>query len=109
MNKEKSLIRQNYWESHVAAFHKSGFTQREYCRQQNISYWSFNSRKRSLGKLENTELQEISTETIQQLKPENNKNIDIVLNNNIRISIPIEFSESSLQKILSVLKVLNEN
>ena len=109
MNKKTSLNRQDYWKSHVIAFQRSGFTQKKYCRQQKISYWSFNSWKRRLDRTDITKLQEIPVETIQQLKSTNLNKIDVILNNNIRISIPSEFSEYSLQKIFNIIGVRNEN
>jgi hypothetical protein len=93
-----------YWRAHVKAQRKSGLTQREYCRQNDISYWSYNPWKRKLegrGDL----FYEISPKIIQDLTVDN-KNIEITVNDNIKISIPEGFSTDTLRDILHVLEAV---
>ncbi len=78
-NSKSTDKRQAYWQAHVEAHSKSRLTQREYCRQNNISYWSFNSWKRSLDKEQNNGLQDISPKIIQGLSSEE-KQIEMTLN-----------------------------
>ncbi len=41
--RSKSEDHQDFWQRHVGKFNQSGLTQKEYCRQNSIAYWSFNS------------------------------------------------------------------
>jgi hypothetical protein len=93
-----------YWEGHVKAYQKSGLTQREYCRQNNISYWSFNPWKRKLES-ESSELCEIPIQTVQSLSSET-KHIEIIISEKLKVTIPESFSKSTLRDVLSVLEVL---
>lgn len=97
-SKKKS---KSYWQPHVEAQSQSGLTQREYCRQNNISYWSFNSWKRKLEK-ETNEFHEISPDRIPDLSTDE-KQIQITLKNQHIISIPNGFSKDTLRDILTVL------
>ncbi len=91
-----------YWQKHVKAQAGSGLTQREYCRQNTISYWSFNPWKRRIEN-ESAQFHEISPAIVQGL-PVGDKLIEITVNENIRISVPEGFSLATLRDILRVLE-----
>ena len=93
-----------YWRSHIEAYRLSGLSQREYCRQNKISYWSFNPWKRRL-ELNNKKLQEVPSNVIESISLENKK-IEIILGDRIKISIPPGFSEETLRDVLRILGVL---
>ena len=91
------------WLNNYNSFNKSGLTQREYCRQEELGYWTFNSWKRRFDKSESdTTLQEVPI----KISPAHSANspIEIILENNLRISIPENFSENTLKKIISVMR-----
>jgi hypothetical protein len=92
-----------YWQTEVEAHRKSGLNQREYCRQKGISYWSFNPWKRKLERKSNKP-QEISPFLISSLSQQN-KQIELILEDRIKISIPDSFSEGTLRNILNILGV----
>ncbi|MBP7738941.1 MAG: hypothetical protein KA369_23425 [Spirochaetes bacterium] len=93
----------SFWQAHVKAQNASGLNQREYCRQNNISYWSFNPWKRRIEN-ENVQFHEIFPAIIKEL-PGETRQIKITVNNTIRISIPDGFSAATLREILAVLDV----
>lgn len=94
----------SFWAAHVKAQAESGLTQREYCRQNNISYWSFNPWKRRI-KNEGTGFHEISPAIVQEL-PDENTQIEITVNDTIMISVPDGFSSDTLSEILNILGVI---
>lgn len=102
-NTRSSTKGRSFWQAHVKAQNASGITQREYCRQNNISYWSFNPWKRRIEN-ESVQFQEISP-TIVQEQPGENRRIKITVNDTIRISVPEGFSAATLRDILAVLDV----
>ena len=94
--------RREYWKQHYISFQESGLTQREYCKQKDLGYWTFNQWKRRFDKSESDmSIQEIPIKL--PLKTSSGKHIEIVLNNNIRLSIPDNFSSDTLKKIISAL------
>ena len=98
----KSADRNAYWKRFYLSFLKSGLTQREYCRQNDINYWSFNQWKRRFDKSD----QDISMQKISLKLPDNlnqNDPIEVVLNNNIRLSIHDTFSPDTLRKLIAIL------
>ncbi|MCP4102484.1 MAG: hypothetical protein GY750_13835 [Lentisphaerae bacterium] len=102
-NSETTNKRRSFWQTHVEAHRISGLTQKEYCLQNNISYWSFNSWKCKM-KDRDHELQEVSPEIVQGLSSDG-KQIKVILDNHITISIPQGFSEETLCKILHIFGV----
>lgn len=93
----------SFWQAHVKAQNESGLTQREYCRQNDISYWSFNHWKPRIEN-ESVQFHEISP-TIMQGLPGENRRIAIMIGDTIRISVPDGFSSDTLREILAVLDV----
>ena len=93
----------SYWQSHVEAYRKSGVSQRAYCRQQGISFWTFNPWKRKLES-RGEEVQEIPRDIVQRLSPAE-KEIELSLGDGIRISIPDRFSEETLRNLLNILGI----
>ncbi len=102
MKDSKSKARgRSYWETHVRAYRESGLSQKEYCRQNNISYWSFNPWKRRLDTA-GKGFQEVSPEIVENLQVDKEK-IEIIVSDSVKVSVPSQFSEESLIKVLRVL------
>lgn len=91
----------NYWQQHYQSFKKLSITQREYCRQNNLGYWTFNKWKRFFDQEStSTSLQQLPVK-YQPVKPEK---LEIILQDNLKISIPEHFSEQTLRKVISALR-----
>jgi len=90
-----------FWKTHYRTFKSQGITQRAYCRENGLGYWSFNKWKRHFES-------ENDSTTLQQLpvkyQPVKAEKIEIILPCNIAIAIPEHFSESTLKKIISALR-----
>lgn len=90
-----------YWQQHYQRFKSQRVTQREYCKTNNLGYWSFSKWKREFDNENNsTSLQRLAV----TYQPVNKENIEIIFNDNISISVPDHFSEKTLQRIMSVLR-----
>ena len=101
MTKKNST--RDYWLQHYKSFKTQEITQREYCRNNDLGYWTFNTWKRKFDKSETeTTLQEIPI----KISPKSTQasSIEIVLENSLRILIPDNFSENTLKKIITVLR-----
>jgi len=98
----KSQDRNAHWKRYYISFLKSGLTQREFCKQNNLNYWSFNQWKRRFDKSDqDSSMQELSLKLPDKINQ--NDPIEIVLNNNIRLSIPDTFSPNTLRKLITIL------
>lgn len=106
--RKEQLDRHKYWENHVKSFRKSGLSQRDYCKRNNISYWSFNPWKRKIETSGILEFQQIPAEIIQS-QTSGDKNIQIIIHNRLRITIPHDFSENALRKILQIVGATSED
>ncbi len=92
-----------YWQRKVNEFNNSGLTQREFCRQNDLSYWSFNSWNRRLSKDKGaTSLVEIPSKTIKSMSQPKDE-FEIITKNGLRIKIPDKFKPETLSSILEVL------
>lgn len=104
----KKQDREYFWKHHYISFNKSGLTQREFCRQNELNYWSFNQWKRRFDKSElDVSLQEISLSLPE--KSQSKEFIEIIFKNDIRLSIPDNFSKNTLKQIVEIFGETNEN
>ncbi len=91
----------DYWQQHYQLFKTASTTQREYCRQNNLGYWTFNKWKRLFD-------QENKSTSLQQLPvkyyPGKSEKLEIILQDDLKILIPDDFSEKTLRKIISALR-----
>ena len=90
-----------FWYTHYHTFKSQEITQREYCRANNLGYWSFNKWKRQFdSENDSTALQKLPVRYL----PVKSEKIEILLTENIAIAIPEHFSENTLKKIISALR-----
>lgn len=99
MTRKKST--RDHWLKHYQAFKAEGVTQREYCKANNLGYWTFNKWKREFD-------QDKLASSFQQLpvklKSTQTDAFEIILQDNVRIKIPENFSEQTLNKIFSAVR-----
>jgi hypothetical protein len=90
-----------FWKNHYQTFKSQGITQREYCRKNELGYWTFNKWKRQFdNENKSTSLQQLPV----KYQPVKTEKIEIILHKNITILIPEHFSENTLKKIVTALR-----
>jgi hypothetical protein len=95
--------KRSYWEKHVKRYYDTDLSQKEYCRQNNLSYWSFNMWKRRIDqKSSSCGLTEISRVKVRELS-RTGRSFEILLGNTIRIAVPDDFDPEVLKNILKTL------
>jgi hypothetical protein len=97
-----------YWQEHFDRWKESSLSQKKYCEENSISYWSFKNRF-GKGKLN----QGRPTKKFIQFKPEKlhvgyTGKIEIILENKIRLLIEECICEGNLRKIISALEHSND-
>lgn len=103
MAQKRHIEREAYWQEKVNEYIGSGLTQREFCRQQDVSYWSFNSWHRRLATPKETGLVEV-TDRVQAAQTSPAESIEILLQSGLRIRIPEQFNPEALALIVDTLE-----
>jgi hypothetical protein len=100
--------KEQFWQKHFDSWEASEMSQKKYCEENSISYWSFKNR---YGKEKPSE--GIHPGKFLKLKPEkihagHTGKIEIILGNKIRLLIEEGICEDNLRKIFSVLEHSND-
>ena len=108
--KEQSKIKQRQWQAHIHAWEKSGLTQNEYCRQNNLRnnqfcYWK--KKLKQTTKRSTVDFVPVPACTSRQKSEEvseNSSGVTIILNGGIKIGLDNHFSTKALADVISVFK-----
>lgn len=103
MNKQKKQSAK-YWKDLISRWHQSGLSRREYCRRENISYWTFRDWLKKFEFEESSKLVRVPAEAYPKA---NNleSTIEITINQNISIRINKGFDGELLRNLLGELGV----
>ncbi len=105
MKKTTKQTRKQYWQKHINRYSKTSMSQKEYCRQNDIGYWSFNNWKRRLSeKTNDNDLVEIPAKKIRKISKAASS-IELEINSSIKVIILPGFDSELLRNIISVLVV----
>lgn len=100
---KSSEKRNQYWQEKIKAFNESGLSQKQFCRQLNIGYWSFNQWKRRLENNQETmAVVEIQSRPVRSFDISENR--IIIENNSMQISVP-----ATSEMINAIIKVMGES
>ncbi len=103
-NRKKQI---KYWQAHIKAYQRSGLSQAEYCRQNNLRsnrlrYWKkkFQNQQDS----QNPSFVNLPL-TITETKPsaKSESGVSVMLSEKITLSLSINFDESTLTKAVDIL------
>lgn len=102
---QKPEQKKEFWSNHIRHFRKSGLSQKKYCEQKNLSYWSFRTWYYKII----PEASESRFIRVNSFKPEERASkIRIILSGRIRIELDEDISEEILQRIFKASEVLND-
>ena len=95
---------EKYWKDLITRWHQSGLSRREYCRRENISYWTFRDWLKKFELEKSSQLVRVPAEAYPKASsPEST--IEITINHNISIRIKKGFDGELLRKLLCELGV----
>ncbi len=91
-----------FWEKHLRDYNKSGLSYAEYCRRHDLkgstfSYWRKKLSASPQGQPAFVEL---------KIAASNPSGIDIILRNQIRLTVCPDFDEGLLEKLIGVLEAM---
>jgi hypothetical protein len=98
--------KKEFWSNHIRLFSQSGLSQKKYCEQENLSYWSF----RTWYYKTSPEAAETKFIRVNSFKTEEKSvsKIRIILSGKIRIEFDENISEEILRRIFKASEVLND-
>ena len=103
MGQRSHREREAYWQQKVKEYIGSGLTQREFCRRQDVSYWSFNSWHRRLTATpKETGLVEVTSRALAT-QTASTEAFEIIISSGLRIRIPEKFNHETLTRIVDTL------
>ena len=102
MSQSIKSSREKYWQKQIARHSRTTLSQREFCKRNGLSYWSFNSWKRRLSEINSSSLVEIPSNRIKNLS-ESPSGIELVINQSITIKLSSGFDHDLLRDIISAL------
>lgn len=98
--------RKQYWQEQLKEFYASGASQRKFCLDSGLSYWSFNQWKRRLeSEQKSSAMTEIKFKPVLQETASANR-IEIHFSNIIHISFPADISPEMLICIVKSFGVI---
>lgn len=104
VNPSKREINRRHWKEHIEACSQSNQTQKEYCRQQQLSLASF-QRWRRIFKAEEKKAAATPVAFLPvRIKEPAPEQLTIVVNDTFRIEIPARFDPRTLAELIQVLQ-----
>jgi hypothetical protein len=107
--KQERNGRERFWRRHLSAWKRSGLTQREYCKRQGVSEWSFSLWKRRLARSTTSGVSFVpvtvtgSTTGIVGLPGAHRQPLTLVVGSRYRLEVGDGFSDETLSRLLCVL------
>jgi transposase len=106
--KRQGKERERFWRAHVGAWQRSGLTQREYCRRQGLTEWSFSDWKRRLARRSPAPVSFVPVALRDRLEacdcpaPRQHP-LTVVVGDRYRVEVGEEFCGEALARLLAVL------
>lgn len=91
-----------YWKDKIAQWRTSGKSMAEFCRHEDISYWTFREWKQRLSKQSETKLVKLDTRKIPSAD-NSSAPIEIRLNG-FMIAVPLRYEEAHLIRLINTLR-----
>ena len=86
MKKSQGRKKDKYWRDQITRWQQSGLSRREYCRRENISYWSFRDWFKKVETAESSKLVRVPRQAYPERQPDISQ-IEIVIHEKISIRI----------------------
>ena len=96
--------KEKYWRDQLARWRESGLSRREYCRRENISYWTFRDWLKKVKTAESLKLVRVPREAYTKKQTEISQ-IEIVIHDKISIRIKQGYDGYLLKNLLADLGV----
>lgn len=104
----RSVSNNKIWQAHINAWRKSGLSQAEYCRRNNISYHALRYWQKKCEQLSSSEITFVPvpfTGTVQNDVGRNSiSGLKVEFGNRFKIHVADDFSSATLTRLISTLE-----
>jgi len=104
MKKSQESKKEKYWRDQITRWQESGLSRREYCRRENISYWTFRDWLTKVNTAESSKLVRVPRQSYSE-KQIDGAPIEIVIQEKISIRIKKGYDVNLLKNLLADLGV----
>ena len=104
MKKSQRNEKEKYWREQIARWQQSGLSRREYCRRENISYWSFRDWLKIVETAKSVKLIRVPRDAYPE-KQTDGSPIEVTINEKITIRIKRGYDGGLFRELLSDLGV----
>ena len=104
--KLSKLEKEAFYKNHFSLFRKSGFSQKEYCRRNHLSYWTFNNRLRDFENKAKSNFIEVHPKLSYERQETHAAFFEIILSQSLKIKIPENYRPEELLRLLQTLQNL---
>lgn len=95
---------QEYWKDKISQWQASGKSMAEFCRHEDLSYWTFRDWKKRFSKQSESKLVKLNPE---KLKTKTSPNMPLQISiKGINLTIPERYDEQHLIRLISTLRKL---
>jgi len=104
MEKSTKNSKEKFWEDHVHKFRQSGWSRRQYCKSEKLSYWTFRDWQKKIEKTADEKMVKIPWRVRPQ-KNDQQSSIEIVVGKKLTVRIAPGFDGELLRDLLCELGV----
>ena len=104
MKDSQGSTKEKYWRDQITRWQQSGLSRREYCRRENISYWSFRDWLKIVETAESSKLVRVPRYAYPKIQTDVSQ-IEIVIHDKISIRIKQGYDGYLLKNLLADLGV----
>jgi len=104
---EQSSKKQRFWQVHIRAWERSGFSQNEYCRRNHLKSTQLRYWKKKLAKSPKDPLKFVPVSVRGNEQQANfdggDSGLSIIFDNEIQVRLNNDFNHSTLAKLVAIL------
>ncbi len=108
MNHISQKSKEDFWKKHVSKFKQTGLSRRQYCLNENLSYWTFLDWQKKIEKTTEASLETKLVKIPRQINPQvNNRDskIELLIAEKLSIRIAPGFDGDLLRDLIRELGV----
>ena len=93
-----------FWQEHVTRLEQSGLSRREYCHNENLSYWSLRDWQKKLNSSVEKPLVKVPVK-VKHHQYSTGQCLELLISDRLKIKVPENFNPEHLRRLIRVLGV----
>ena len=96
--------KETFWKEHVIRLEQSGLSRKEYCRNENLSYWSLRDWQKKLNSSIEKPLVKVPIKLKQECH-DTRDSLELLISDRLKIKVPENFNPEHLRRLIRELGV----